>query len=112
MDQATAEPVELPDDEHVAASERSEAGLEARPLVAGARGAVVVDVGGVDAGAAEGVALQVKLRACAALGTIPDVNRSQPVPARPRDWLAERQFALADGQRRWPARSPAPSMPA
>ena len=31
---------------------------------------------------------------------VPDAGRSLPVPASPRDWLAERQFALADGLRR------------
>ena len=36
---------------------------------------------------------------------VPDADRSLPVPARPRDWLAERQFALADGLRRLAAKA-------
>ena len=35
----------------------------------------------------------------------PDADRSLPVPARPRDWLAERQLALADGLRRLAAKA-------
>ena len=36
---------------------------------------------------------------------VPEADRSLPVPARPRDWLAERQLALADGLRRLAAKA-------
>ena len=39
-------------------------------------------------------------RTLLAIPAVPDAARSLPVPARPRDWLAERQFTLADGLRR------------
>ena len=44
-----AEPVELPDDEHVARPERAQAAVESRAVVADAGRAVVVDVASVDA---------------------------------------------------------------
>ena len=36
---------------------------------------------------------------------VPEADRSLPVPASPRNWLAERQLALADGPRRLPAKA-------
>ena len=44
-------------------------------------------------------------RTLLAIPAVPDADRSLPVPARPRDWLAERQLALADGLRRLAAKA-------
>ncbi len=44
-------------------------------------------------------------RTLLAIPAVPDADRSLPVPASPRDWLAERQFALADGLRRLAAKA-------
>ena len=49
MDEVAAQAVELPDDEHVARSERTHAAVESRAVVADAGGEVVVDVAAVDA---------------------------------------------------------------
>ena len=46
-------------------------------------------------------------RTLLAIPAVPDADRSLPVPARPRDWLAERQLALADGLRRLAAKGTA-----
>ena len=59
--EVAAEAVELPEDEHVALPQSSQAAVESRPVVADAAGAVVVDVDRVvDAGRPQGVALQVQ----------------------------------------------------
>ena len=59
--EVAAEPVELPDDEHVAVPQRPQATVESRPVVANAGGEVVVEVGRVvDARGPQGVALQVQ----------------------------------------------------
>ena len=44
-------------------------------------------------------------RTLLAIPAVPEADRSLPVPARPRDWLAERQLALADGLRRLAAKA-------
>ena len=44
-------------------------------------------------------------RTLLAIPAVPDADRSLPVPNSPRDWLAEHQFALADGLRRLAAKA-------
>ena len=58
--EVATEAVELPDNEHVARSERTHAAVESRAVVADAGGEVVVDVAGVDARGLQRVALQVQ----------------------------------------------------
>ena len=60
MSEGTTEAVELPDNEHVARSERTHAAVESRAVVADAGGEVVVDVAAVDARDLQRVALQVQ----------------------------------------------------
>jgi hypothetical protein len=56
--QVAAEPVELPDDERVAIAERLQACGETGAVIGAARGVVVVEVRGVDAGREQSVALE------------------------------------------------------
>ena len=58
--EVATEAVELPDNEHVARSERTHAAVESRAVVADAGGEVVVDVAAVDARDLQRVALQVQ----------------------------------------------------
>ena len=71
MGEVAAEAVELPGDEHVAPAQGAQAVVESRPVVAYAGREVVVDVGRVDAGVAQGVALQVQRLGAVGLGDEP-----------------------------------------
>ena len=81
MGEVAAQAVELPDDEHVALPQGSQAAVESRPVVAYAGGEVVVDVDRVDALGPQGVALQVQRLGAVGLGDagVADQHVSQTV---------------------------------
>ena len=60
MFQVTPQAVELPDDEGVARLQRLQAGLQARAVIQASRGAVFVEALLVNAGAEQGIALEVQ----------------------------------------------------
>ena len=92
MRQVAAEAVELPDHDsrsnsarHVVLPQGSQAAVESRPVVAEARGAVVVEVDRVDAGRLQGVALQVQR-----LGAVGSSRRGRSDALRRRDRIETR----------------------
>ena len=87
MAKIAAEPVELPDDQRVAASQRLDDGIKARPVVAPSRGAVLIDMLGRDPGRGERVALQVMDLAAVRLGH-PSVTDLRHINVRSRDAAA------------------------
>src|SRR5262249_53760265 len=58
--QIAPQAIKLPDDQRVALAQRLEAGLQAGPVVLLARGAILVEVLGLDAGGCECVTVQVE----------------------------------------------------
>ena len=101
-----AEAVELSNDEHIALSQGAWAAVESRPGVPLASGVRDVLFHLRDAFRAGDVWLARSRRygdirkALLSAPAVADADRSLPVPASPRDWLAERRFALDEGLRR------------
>jgi hypothetical protein len=58
--QAASKPIKLPDYEHVAFSERLQAGVEARPVIFFAGCLVGIDLGIIDAGGSKSIALEIE----------------------------------------------------
>ena len=68
MAQVAPEPVELPGHQDIALAQRLEAGGEPGPVIALARGEVLVELAGLDAGGEQRIALQVEDLAAIGLG--------------------------------------------